>query len=174
MRSRHPTSLRRWSVIQEERILTRTEAEELSDKLHTEGCTIVFTNGCFDILHPGHVHILRTARSFGDQLFVGINTDGSVTRLKGSDRPVNDLQSRMMLLAELRSVDYVVPFDEDTPLQLIEEIKPDILVKGGDYEVGSVVGADLVISGGGRVEIVSLHEEFSTTGIINALDRLEE
>lgn len=80
----------------------------------------------------------------------------------------------MMLLAELRSVDYVVPFDEDTPLQLIEEIKPDILVKGGDYEVGSVVGADLVISGGGRVEIVSLHEEFSTTGIINALDRLEE
>jgi len=107
-------------------------------------------------------------------LIVGINTDDSVTRLKGSGRPVNDLQSRMVLLAELRSVDYVVPFDEDTPLQLIEEVKPDILVKGGDYEVGSVVGADLVISRGGRVEIVPLLEEFSTTDIINSLEHLDE
>ncbi len=164
--------LRRWSVIQAGRILTRTEAEELGSDLRTEGFTVVFTNGCFDILHPGHVHILRTARSFGDKLFVGINTDASVTRLKGSGRPVNDLQSRMALLAELRSVDYVVPFDEDTPLQLIEELKPHILVKGGDYDVGSVVGADLVISCGGRVEIVSLLEEFSTTGIIDALEGL--
>ena len=159
--------------MQEGMILTRNEAVKLSDKLHTEGCTIVFTNGCFDILHPGHVHILRKARSFGDRLFVGINTDGSVARLKGSNRPVNGLDSRMRLLVEFRSVDYVVPFDEDTPLQLIEEIKPDILVKGGDYKVGSVVGADFVISGGGRVEIVSLLEEFSTTGIINSLDRLD-
>ncbi|MCK5117549.1 MAG: D-glycero-beta-D-manno-heptose 1-phosphate adenylyltransferase [Candidatus Aegiribacteria sp.] len=159
--------------MQEGRILTRTEAEELSNKLRTDGCTIVFTNGCFDILHPGHVHILRAARSFGDQLFVGINTDASVTRFKGSGRPVNDLQSRMALLAEFRSVDYVVPFDEDTPLQLIEELKPHILVKGGDYELGSVVGADLVISCGGRVEIVPLLDEFSTTGIIDTLKRLE-
>ena len=86
---------------------------------------------------------------------------------------MNDLQSRMALLAELRSVDYVVPFDEDTPLQLIEELKPQILVKGGDYELGSVVGADIVISCGGRVEIVPLLDEFSTTGIIDALKRLE-
>ncbi len=146
----------------------------LGSELRERGFTIVFTNGCFDILHPGHVHILRTARSFGDQLIVGINTDDSVTRLKGSGRPINDLQSRMVLMAELRSVDYVVPFDEDTPLQLIEEVKPDILVKGGDYEVGSVVGGDLVISRGGRVEIVTLLEDFSTTGIINALERLDE
>ena len=118
------------------------------------------------------MHILRTARSFGDQLFVGVNTDASVTRLKGSGRPVKDLQSRMAILEELRSVDYVVPFDEDTPLKLIEELKPQILVKGGDYEVGSVVGADLVISCGGRVEIVSLLEEFSTTGIIDAMQSL--
>ncbi|RKZ07940.1 D-glycero-beta-D-manno-heptose 1-phosphate adenylyltransferase [Candidatus Fermentibacteria bacterium] len=159
--------------MQEGRILARTEAEELSRKLRAEGCTIVFTNGCFDILHPGHVHILRTARSFGGQLFVGVNTDASVTRLKGSGRPVVDLQARMALLAELRSVDFVVPFDEDTPLKLIEEIKPDVLVKGGDYEAGSVVGADAVISGGGRVEIVSLLKEFSTTGIIDALNSLE-
>lgn len=154
--------------------MTRTEAEEFSDKLHTEGYTIVFTNGCFDILHQGHVHILRTARSFGDRLFVGINTDSSVARLKGGGRPVNKLDSRMKLLAELRSVDYVVPFDEDTPFQLIEEVKPDVLVKGGDYEVGSVVGANSVISCGGRVEIVPLLEGCSTTGIINALNRLEE
>lgn len=102
-----------------------------------------------------------------------MNTDASATRLKGSGRPVVELQSRMALLAELRSVDYVVPFKEDTPLKLIEEIKPDILVKGGDYEVGSVAGADIVISGGGRVEIVPLLEEFSTTRIIDALEHLE-
>ncbi len=148
--------------------------EELSEKLRARGCTIVFTNGCFDILHPGHVHILRTARSFGDQLFVGINTNASVTRLKGNGRPVNDLQARMALLVELRSVDYVVPFDEDTPLELIKEIKPDVLVKGGDYEVGSVVGADTVISCGGRIEIVTLLEEYSTTGIIDTLKHLED
>lgn len=154
--------------------MTRAEAEALSGELRADGSSIVFTNGCFDILHPGHVHILRTARSFGDRLFVGVNTDSSVSRFKGSGRPVNDLQSRMMLLAELRSVDYVVPFDEDTPLQLITEIKPDILVKGGDYEVGSVVGADSVISGGGRVKIVPLLKGYSTTGIISVLDRIEE
>ncbi len=146
----------------------------MSEKLHSSGRTIVFTNGCFDILHPGHVYILRTARSFGDHLFVGINTDDSVTRLKGTDRPVNDLRSRMDLLAEMRSVDFVVPFDEDTPLKLIEEIKPDILVKGGDYEVKSVVGADYVISNGGRVEIVPLLKEFSTTGIISVLNSIKE
>ena len=107
-------------------------------------------------------------------MIVGINTDDSVTRLKGSGRPVNDLQSRLVLMAELRSVDFVIPFDEDTPLQLIEEVKPDILVKGGDYEVGSVVGGDIVISRGGRVEIVPILEDYSTTGIINALERLDE
>lgn len=120
------------------------------------------------------MHILRTARSFGDWLFVGINTDNSVTRLKGSDRPVNDLHSRMALLAEMRSVDFVVPFDEDTPLKLIEEIEADILVKGGDYEVESVVGADFVISRGGRIEIVPLMEGFSTSSIINVLNSTAE
>ncbi|MCD4775719.1 MAG: D-glycero-beta-D-manno-heptose 1-phosphate adenylyltransferase [Candidatus Aegiribacteria sp.] len=155
-------------------MLTRTEAAEWSEKLHSSGRSVVFTNGCFDILHPGHVHILRIAHSLGDYLFVGINTDDSVTRLKGNDRPVNRLNSRMALLAEMRSVDFVVPFDEDTPLKLIEEIKPNILVKGGDYEVKSVVGADHVISGGGRVEIVPLLKGFSTSGIISALYSIEE
>lgn len=146
----------------------------MSEKLHASGSTVVFTNGCFDILHPGHVYILKTARSFGDHLFVGINTDDSVTRLKGTDRPVNRLNSRMALLAEMRSVDFVVPFDEDTPLKLIEKIKPDILVKGEDYEVKSVVGADYVISGGGRVEIVPLLKGFSTTDLISILNSIEE
>lgn len=144
----------------------------MSEKLHSSGRTVVFTNGCFDILHPGHVHILRTAHSLGDYLFVGINTDGSVTRLKGTDRPVNRLNSRISILVEMRSVDFVVPFDEDTPLKLIEEIKPDILVKGGDYEVKSVVGADYVISGGGRVEIIPLLKGFSTSDIISTLNSI--
>jgi len=120
------------------------------------------------------VHLLRTARSFGNQLFVGVNTDESVSRLKGADRPVNNLDSRMSLLSEMRSVDFVVPFDEDTPLKLIEEINPDILVKGGDYEVKSVVGSDYVISGGGRVEIVPLLKGFSTSGTIDVLNSLEK
>mgnify|MGYP003681909187 CR=1 FL=1 len=102
-----------------------------------------------------------------------MNTDDSVTRLKGNGRPVNGLHSRLLLLAELRSVDFVVPFEEDTPLKLIEEIKPDILVKGGDYDMKSIVGADFVISHGGKIEIVPLVEDSSTTGIIKALKRLE-
>lgn len=102
-----------------------------------------------------------------------MNTDDSVSRLKGNGRPVNGLNSRMSILAELRSVDFVVPFEEDTPLKLIEEIKPDILVKGGDYDKESVVGADFVISHGGRIEIVPLIDGFSTTSIINVLKRME-
>jgi len=151
------------------RILARSEAADRSGEIRSAGCSIVFTNGCFDILHPGHIHILRTARSLGDVLFVGINTDDSVVRLKGSGRPVNSLHSRMSLLSEMRSVDFIVPFGEDTPEKLIQEIAPDILVKGGDYDVQSVVGADFVISRGGKVEIVPLLEGFSTTGIISVL-----
>jgi rfaE bifunctional protein nucleotidyltransferase chain/domain len=152
-------------------IITRAEAELYCSELHTSGRKVVFTNGCFDILHPGHVHILRAARALGDVLIVGVNTDDSVRRLKGSSRPVNCLSSRLVLLSEMRSVDLVVPFKEDTPRQLIEEVRPDVLVKGGDYTVDSVVGAEFVISCGGRVEIVPLFNEFSTSSIIRILEK---
>ncbi len=120
------------------------------------------------------MHILRTARSFGDVLIVGVNTDDSVVRLKGSSRPVNDLHSRIAVLSEMRSVDFIVPFDEDTPLKLIEEIEPDILVKGGDYSAESIAGADFVTSNGGRIEIVPLLEGFSSTAVIDILTSIAE
>ncbi|MGA1414801.1 MAG: D-glycero-beta-D-manno-heptose 1-phosphate adenylyltransferase, partial [Candidatus Kapaibacteriota bacterium] len=123
-------------------------------KLKSEKKRIVFTNGCFDILHKGHVAYLQAAKSLGDILIVGMNTDDSVKRLKGSERPVNSLEDRAFVLSSLRSVDYVVPFDEDTPLSLIESIMPDILVKGGDYTIDTIIGAKEVIAHGGAVEII--------------------
>mmetsp|Transcript_15760 Transcript_15760/g.21905 ORF Transcript_15760/g.21905 Transcript_15760/m.21905 type:complete len:142 (+) Transcript_15760:1063-1488(+) len=106
--------------------------------------TIVFTNGCFDILHAGHVKFLETARSFGDVLVLGLNSDDSVSRLKGPDRPINNEDDRALILASLRAVDYVILFDEDTPYQLISNMKPHVLVKGGDYEGKQIVGSDVV------------------------------
>lgn len=134
---------------------------------------LVFTNGCFDIVHPGHVHILRAARSMGDALMVGVNTDGSVGRLKGAGRPLNDLPSRLQVLSEFRSVDFLVPFDEDTPLVLIDLLLPDVLVKGGDYTVETVVGAETVMAAGGRVEIVPLAGGYSTSSIIAGLEEVD-
>ena len=142
----------------------------MSAELRANGSKIVFTNGCFDIIHPGHVHIVRKARALGDVLFLGVNTDDSISRLKGPNRPFITLEARLQLLLELRSVSYVVPFDEDTPMELIKKIVPDIIVKGGDYTPDSVVGADFVKSYGGRVEIIPLMKGFSSTAIITALD----
>lgn len=116
------------------------------------------------------MHLLRTARCFGDVLFVGVNSDASVRRLKGPGRPLNCLRSRLMVLTELRSVDWAVPFDEDTPLELVRAILPDVLVKGGDYTAEAVVGGDLVRSAGGRVEIVPLLQGFSSTGLMESMD----
>jgi len=131
---------------------------------------VVFTNGCFDVIHAGHVHILRRARRMGDRLIVGVNTDPSVRRLKGEGRPVNPLEARLEVLSEFRSVDHIVPFDEDTPLRLIGAIKPDVLVKGGDYTRDTVVGGETVTAYGGRVEIVPLLEGFSSTGILDSME----
>ena len=140
-------------------------------KLKSEKKRIVFTNGCFDILHKGHVAYLQAAKSLGDILIVGMNTDDSVKRLKGSERPVNSLEDRAFVLSSLRSVDYVVPFDEDTPLSLIESIMPDILVKGGDYTIDTIIGAKEVIAHGGAVEIIPFVEGKSTTSIIDAIKK---
>jgi rfaE bifunctional protein nucleotidyltransferase chain/domain len=128
---------------------------------------VVFTNGVFDLLHPGHVELLEQARSFGDALIVGVNTDSSVQRLsKGPERPLVPGSDRARVLAGMASVDCVVMFDEDTPLRLIEAVQPDVLVKGGDYAFDQIVGGDLVLAGGGRVVRVPRLESFSTTGLV--------
>ena len=134
-----------------------------------KGKKIVFTNGCFDILHAGHVAYLEQAKEMGDILVVGVNSDASVKRLKGNQRPVNPLADRMAVLSALRSVDYVVFFEEDTPFALIEKIVPDILVKGGDYQAADIVGADYVKSHGGMVAVLPFVEGKSTTGLIKNL-----
>jgi len=133
------------------------------------GKRVVFTNGCFDLLHVGHVKYLQKARSFGDLLVLGLNSDASVRRLKGEKRPLIGEEERAHLLAALDCVDYVVIFDEDTPLQLIETIRPLVLVKGGDYTPEGVVGKDVVESYGGRVELVEFVDGKSTTNIIEKI-----
>ena len=133
------------------------------------GRSIVFTNGVFDILHPGHIFSLSQAAKEADFLIVGLNSDDSVKRLKGQQRPINHQDSRALLLASLLMVDVVVIFEEDTPLQLINTIKPDVLVKGGDYTIEQIVGAKEVIEQGGRVVINPLVDGYSTTAIIETL-----
>jgi D-beta-D-heptose 7-phosphate kinase/D-beta-D-heptose 1-phosphate adenosyltransferase len=133
------------------------------------GKTIAFTNGVFDILHQGHIFSLSQAAKEADLLIIGLNADASVKRLKGDSRPVNNQESRALLLASLQIVDAVVLFEEDTPLQLISSILPDVLIKGGDYTVEQIAGAREVIANGGRVVINPILEGFSTTGIIEQI-----
>ncbi len=132
----------------------------------------VFTNGCFDILHAGHVAYLKEAKALGDWLIVGLNSDASVRRLKGDSRPLNTLEDRKTVLESLSFVDEVIPFDEDTPLSLIKRIHPDVLVKGGDYDISNIVGADEVLSYGGEVKVLSYVPGKSTTEIIRRMDGL--
>jgi rfaE bifunctional protein nucleotidyltransferase chain/domain len=136
------------------------------------GKTISFTNGCFDILHSGHISSLSEAAREGDILIVGVNTDASTKRLKGDERPVNNENSRALLLASLAIVDAVTLFEEDTPLELITAVMPDVIVKGGDYTLDQMIGAKEVIANGGRVVINPIVEGFSTTGIIEKIRRL--
>ncbi len=132
----------------------------------------MFTNGCFDLLHAGHVAYLEEAKALGGRLIVAVNDDDSVRRLKGESRPVNTLEDRMAVLSGLAAVDWVTPFGDDTPLALIEALTPDILVKGGDYTADSIVGADWVRGHGGRVEVLTFKEGRSTTELIKAIRRL--
>ncbi len=126
---------------------------------------VVFTNGCFDILHYGHIHYLAEAKTLGHKLVIGINSASSVARLKGDHRPIHDEKSRQYLLAALQFVDIVIPFEEDTPYELIQIIQPDILVKGGDYTPEEIVGSDIVLAKGGEVKILPFIEGYSTTKI---------
>jgi len=140
---------------------------EREDELHQR--KIVFTNGCFDILHCGHITYLAQARQLGDLLVVGLNSDASVKRLKGPQRPVNSQDARALVLAALEVVDYVVFFEEDTPYNIITKVQPDILVKGGDYRLENIVGADVVRARGGQVLTIPFVEGFSTSSIIENL-----
>ena len=143
------------------------KAPELARRLaalRSEGKRVVFTNGCFDVLHPGHVDLLKRARAEGDVLVVGLNSDASVRRQnKGPERPVNSEAVRAFMLAHLAAVDYVVIFSEDTPFELIRALEPDVLVKGGDWAPDKIVGADLVLARGGQVLSLPLLGDFSTT-----------
>jgi D-beta-D-heptose 7-phosphate kinase/D-beta-D-heptose 1-phosphate adenosyltransferase len=136
------------------------------------GRTIGFTNGCFDILHRGHIASLSEAAAEADFLVVGVNSDSSTKKLKGPDRPVNDEQSRALILASLIIVDAVVIFEEDTPLELIKALKPDVIVKGGDYTIEQIVGAEEVLAYGGKVVINPIIQGFSTTGLIDKIRKL--
>ncbi len=134
-----------------------------------ENKKIVFTNGCFDILHAGHVQYLEDAKACGDVLILGLNSDASVSRLKGPTRPVNSEMDRAFVLAGLKSVDYVVIFEEDTPYNLIDALIPDVLVKGGDWAVKDIVGADVVIDNGGEVKSLLFRDGLSTTNVIDKI-----
>ncbi len=136
------------------------------------GLKIIFTNGCFDLLHPGHTAYLKEARVLGDKLIVAINSDSSVERLKGAGRPVYTLNDRVKMLTSLSCVDLVVPFETETPQLLIEKIKPDILVKGGDYKIENIIGAKFVINSGGMVKILTFEKGYSTTEIIKKIKNL--
>jgi rfaE bifunctional protein nucleotidyltransferase chain/domain len=134
-----------------------------------EGKKVVFTNGCFDILHRGHVSYLNEARSCGDMLVVGLNSDASVKRLKGEHRPVNNEQDRKFMLENLKAVDYVFIFEEDTPYNLINDVRPNVLVKGGDWKVEDIVGHDIVSADGGEVRSLNFEDGYSTTNLINEI-----
>lgn len=154
----------------EQKIVSRDFFVENALKLHQR--KIVFTNGCFDVLHFGHVHYLLQAKKLGDILVIGLNSDDSVRRLKGPTRPVNGEKERAFVLAALACVDYVVLFGEDTPKELIETVRPDVLVKGGDYDITTIVGADFVQRNGGTVTTIPFVEGFSSTRIIEQLNSL--
>lgn len=150
-------------------LISRNDLNSLLDKLRSEGKTIVTTNGCFDILHVGHVRYLEKTKTFADVLIVALNSDKSVKSIKGDSRPINKEEDRAEVLSALRCVDYVVLFDEDSPIDLLLQIKPDVYTKGADYTVETLPEAKPIMENGGRVEFISFVEGKSTTSIINKM-----
>jgi rfaE bifunctional protein nucleotidyltransferase chain/domain len=155
------------------KILCGDDLDKELSILRQENKKIVFTNGCFDILHLGHVDYLSKAKDLGDCLIVGINSDSSVRRLKGKTRPIQDEESRKKIMASLSFVDFVVMFNEDTPYNLIKKVQPDVLVKGADYKKEDIVGYDIVKQKGGKVETINYLEGFSTSNIIKKIKEEE-
>jgi rfaE bifunctional protein nucleotidyltransferase chain/domain len=154
------------------KILNQEEAIKIRERIRLDKKTFVFTNGCFDILHPGHTRYLWESRNLGDYLLVAVNTDSSVKRLKGHLRPVFDEQSRTEMLSAFEFVDGVILFDEDTPYDLIKKLVPDVLVKGGDWPDDKIVGYDVVKEAGGTVKSITFQDGYSTTGIIDKIVRM--
>ena len=151
------------------KILGQQDSAEIVRQWQAAGMRVVFTNGCFDLIHYGHLHYLAQAKDMGDRLVVGVNSDGSVRRLKGPDRPVKDENTRLHLLAALAFVDAVILFEEDTPTNLIKTLLPDILVKGGDWPIDKIVGASIVMEAGGEVFSLPFVEGFSTTNYVEKI-----
>ena len=149
------------------KLVTLKNLSDLSSDLKLRKLDVVFTNGCFDIIHPGHIHILEKAKSYGDVLIVGLNSNRSVKNLKGKSRPINSESDRIKILCSIKHVDHVIVFDEDAPIELIELINPNFLVKGGDYNKSEIVGADLVEKNGGSVIIIDLLKNYSTSSLID-------
>lgn len=167
-----PAELRRAMQRQQDpwaAILTEQQLLQQVEDARENGERIVFTNGCFDILHSGHITYLEHARAFGHRLIVAVNDDASVVRLKGPTRPINALQQRMLVLAAMRSVDWVVSFSEDTPERLIQAVKPDVLVKGGDYKLEEIIGSSFVLGYGGEVHVIPFVDGFSTSSMIDKI-----
>ena len=162
------------TVIIMKNLIKRDKIGEVIDSQKRDGKKIVFTNGCFDILHVGHLRYLEEAKMFGDILVIGLNSDASVKRLKGDKRPIVPEEERAEMLLGLKCVDYVVIFEENTPVEILGEVKPDVHVKGGDYTKDRLPEAEIVERNGGRVEIVSLIKGKSTTNIVKKIKETEE
>lgn len=150
-------------------IVSRKKLKEIVKELKKEGKKIVFTNGCFDLIHKGHVYLLKEAKKLGDVLIVGLNSDSSIKKIKGKGRPILKEEERSFIIDNIKGVDYVVIFNEKTPFKLIKEIKPDILVKGGDYKEDEIVGGEFVKKRKGKVVIIPYLSGFSTTEIIRRI-----
>ena len=144
---------------------------EIINRIKAERKKIVFTNGCFDLLHVGHIRYLAQAKKLGDFLIIGLNSDSSVKELKGENRPINSFEDRATLLSAIESVDLVVMFEEQTPKNLIKDIVPDILVKGGDYNIEDIVGYQTVMQNGGQVKTLSFYDGYSSTNYINKIKK---
>ena len=151
-------------------VLRNSSLDIFFSKIRSENKKIVFTNGCFDIIHPGHIHVLSQAKLLGDILVIGLNSDKSVKNLKGEERPLVNESDRAKILLSIKYVDYVTIFDESTPKDIIKKIKPDTLVKGGDYIVDDIVGSKFVIDSGGTVEIVKFLDGYSSSNYIDNLN----
>tara|TARA_B100000579_G_C22394986_1_gene649044 strand:+ start:119 stop:583 length:465 start_codon:yes stop_codon:yes gene_type:complete len=144
---------------------------DIIKKIKSERKKIVFTNGCFDLLHVGHIRYLSQAKKLGDFLIIGLNSDRSVKKLKGKDRPINSFEDRATLLSAINSVDLVIKFEEQTPENLIKDIAPDVLVKGGDYNIEDIVGYQIVIQNGGQVKTLSFYDGYSSTNYIDKINK---
>ncbi len=151
------------------KIVSLEEAKQIVANWRIQGEKIVFTNGCFDIIHKGHIYYLSKARDLGSKLILGLNTDASIKRLKGENRPIKEEESRALTIASFEFIDLVILFDEDTPLNVISTLLPDVLVKGSDYQIENIVGAKEVLANGGEVKTIEFVEGFSTTNYVKKM-----